>query len=156
MDPLPSTLRNRGQVLGTRREKGGSFPHYQSEMSHPSIPSWESPSDWTQTKVKYTSGWVYLPPRLLRMSGHKELCIQTVVRNNQNPQFPELAAQVLECSFPFSPKLRWKRHQQLSSETTLPRPMWSCEEMAIQWLEFTHGMNHPQHEMTSLQSGTNK
>lgn len=110
--------------------------------------------DLNQSKIYLRLG-IFASETLFRISGHKELCIQTVVWNNQNPQFPELAAQVLECSFSFSPKLRWERQWQLSSETTLPRPMWSCEEMAIQWLEFTHGMNHSQHEMTSLQSGTN-
>lgn len=154
MDPLPSTLRNRGQVLGTRREKGGSFPHYQSEMSDPSIPSWESPSEWTKTKVKHTSGWVYLPRRLCSGCLDTESSVSKLWCGITKPQFPELAAQILECSSPSPPSSGGRGTG--SSALRLPRPMWSREEMAIQWLQFTRGMNHSQHEMTSLHSGTNR
>lgn len=41
---------------------------------------------------------------------------------------------------PTNQNLRWKRHWQFISETTLPRPMWSFEEKEIQLPELTYGM----------------
>lgn len=43
-------------------------------------------------------------------------------------------------SSPTKQNLRWKRHLQVISKTTLPRPIWSCEEKEVQWSELTHGM----------------
>lgn len=150
MDPLPSAhTETEVRVLGTRRERRKvSSLSVRNESSFHSELRRSFWPDLNQSKIYHRVG-IFIFRTLF---GYAQTYTQLRIKNMHGSAFSvvlELTKKT-NCHWcktnsssvtsPTNQNLRWKRHWQFISETTLPRPMWSFEEKEIQRPELTYGM----------------
>lgn len=150
MDPLPSAHTGMEVgVLGTRKErrKFSSLSVRNESFSHSKLRS----SFWLDLKPKQNtpqSGYIHLQNSMqLCLDVHTtpyqkwaQECIECDAGANYKNNCHWCKTNSSSVSSPTKQNLGWKRHWQVISKTTLPRPIWSCEEKEVQWPELTHGM----------------